>query len=164
MFENRDLIDIHGRVHGNLVSLLEQCRDLEPGEFVREQPGFGYPSVHLQLHHVIGAERYWICVLQGRIDADEDAPDSPDVPAMESFRTEISAATRRYLESATVEELNIAREAATWGGRTQTLVPAHVLLRTQMHAYHHMGQVAAMRRLMGKPVGGVDYPHGPSPL
>jgi len=33
-------------------------------------------------------------------------------------------------------------------------------MRTLTHFFHHQGQIAAMCRLLGKPVSGLDYPHG----
>jgi uncharacterized damage-inducible protein DinB len=69
------LLDLHERGHRNLAALLAHCRDLTADEADRELPGFGYPTVRLQLHHIVGAEKYWIGVLQGRIDADDDSPD-----------------------------------------------------------------------------------------
>jgi len=33
-----------------------------------------------------------------------------------------------------------------------------VFARTLVHIYHHMGQVAAMCRLLGKPTQGLDFP------
>jgi uncharacterized damage-inducible protein DinB len=46
----------------------------------------------------------------------------------------------------------------TWGDRTRELTPAHVFMRTLTHIYQHQGQIVAMCRLLGKPVGGLDYP------
>ena len=38
---------------------------LPPVALDQELEGFGYPSIRLQLHHVIGAEQYWVGVLRG---------------------------------------------------------------------------------------------------
>jgi uncharacterized damage-inducible protein DinB len=152
------LLDVHERAHRNLAALLVHCRALSADELNRELAGFGYPTVRLQIHHVIGAQKYWIGVLQGRIDAEEDDPKYPTVASLEAYREEVFAATEAYLRGATVDELNTPRPMMTWQGREQVLVPAHVVLRTLMHIYHHTGQVAAMCRLLGKPVEGLNYP------
>jgi uncharacterized damage-inducible protein DinB len=110
------------------------------------------------LHHGIGAEKYWVGVLQGRIAADEDAPDYPSVESLELYREMVAAATVTYVGDASQEELNTPRPMMTWGNRQQILVPAHVILRTTTHLYHHQGQIAAMCRLLGKPSSGWDYP------
>jgi uncharacterized damage-inducible protein DinB len=160
MHTSEALLDIHERAHRNLATLLEHCRQFSAEEIDRELPGFGYPTVRLQLHHEIGAEKYWIGVLEGRIDADEDAPDYPTIASLEVYRENVFATVEGYLHAATVEELNTARPMMTWRKQEQMLVPAHVILRTVMHLYHHQGQVVAMCRLLGRPGSGMDFPLG----
>ncbi|MDD5720155.1 MAG: DinB family protein [Candidatus Krumholzibacteria bacterium] len=92
------------------------------------------------------------------LDADDDDHEFPTVSALAALRATVFAATDAYLRGATPAELNTARPMLTWGGRTKVLIPAHVVLRTQTHLYHHQGQVTAMCRLLGKPCQGLDYP------
>ncbi len=82
MHTREALRDLHERAHRCLAELLVHCRGLSPEEL----DGFGYPTPRLQLHHEIGAERYWIGVLQGRIDADEDEDDYPTVASLEALQ------------------------------------------------------------------------------
>jgi uncharacterized protein YaiI (UPF0178 family)/uncharacterized damage-inducible protein DinB len=152
------LLDLHERAHRSLAALLTHCREFNSEEIDRELPGFGYPTVRLQLHHEIGAEKYWIGVLQGRIDAEEDAPDYPTIESLVAYRKQVFAVTEGYLRTASVEELNAPRPMMTWGNREKVLTPAHVFMRTMTHIYHHQGQVTAMCRLLGRPVNGLDYP------
>ena len=154
------LLELHERAHRNLAALLAHCRGLSAEEMNRELAGFGYPTVRLQLHHAIGAEKYWIGVLQGRMDADEDSPDYPTMSSLEVYREHVFTTTEAYLRPAAVEELNTARSMLTWGNKAQVLTPAHVFMRTVTHLYHHQGQVVAMCRLLGKPCAGLDYPLG----
>ncbi|MFH1143723.1 MAG: DinB family protein [Candidatus Eisenbacteria bacterium] len=158
MHTSAALLEFHERAHRNLAALLAHCRGLSSEEADREVPGFGYPSVRLQLHHGIGAEKYWIGVLQGRIDADDDAPDYPTIESLQAYRQRVFAATEGYLRAASLEELNTARPMMTWGGKERVLIPAHVFVRTLTHLYHHQGQVVAMCRLLGRPSTGLDYP------
>ena len=158
MYTPEALIDLHERGHRNLSNLLAHCRQLDTSELDREMPGFGYPTVRLQLHHAIGGERYWIGVLEGRIDADEDAPDYSTIEALERFQDAVIATTRAYLQGASEQELNTPRSMMTWGGTEDVFTPAHVFVRTFAHLYHHMGQVAAICRLLGKPCEGLDFP------
>ncbi|RPJ41675.1 MAG: hypothetical protein EHM19_11420, partial [Candidatus Latescibacterota bacterium] len=104
MHTRESLLDIHERAHRNLAALLAHCRGLDPGAIDREWPGFGYPTVRLQLHHAIGAEKYWIGVLEGRIDADDDSPDYPTVASLEAYRERVSAATAAHIRGASPEE------------------------------------------------------------
>ena len=120
--------------------------------------GIGYPSIRLQLHHEIAAEKYWLGVLQGRMDVDEDDPDYPTIESLEAYRQQVFSATEKYLQSASVDELNTPRRMITWGNKERILIPAQIVIRTQTHYYHHQGQIVAMCRLLGKPINGIDYP------
>jgi uncharacterized damage-inducible protein DinB len=159
MFNAKILSDIHHRSHQTLQMLMAHCRSLTPDELNREIEEYGDPTVQLQLHHVISAERYWIGVLEGRMDVDEDQAEYPTVEALEAFREEIFALGESYLKTASDEELSTPRSMMTWRNKERILVPAHVFLRTQMHLYHHHGKISAMCRRMGKPIApGMDYP------
>lgn len=70
------LLDLHERAHGSLKKLLAHCRQFSAEELDRELTGFGYPSVRRQLHHAIGGEEYWIGVLEGRLQVDDNDLDS----------------------------------------------------------------------------------------
>lgn len=158
MFNSSALLDMHERSHLNLKALLAHCEQLDPEELNVELEGFGYPSVRLQLHHAIGAQKYWIGVLEGRVDVEDDDPLYPTVSHLEDLRQEVYVLTQGYLRDATEGELNTPRSMMTWGQREKTLVPAQVFLRTLTHYYHHQGQVLAMCRLLDKPCHGFDYP------
>ena len=152
------LLDIHERTHRNVRSLIEHCRQLTAEELRREMEGFGYPAVRLQIHHAIGAEKYWVSVLENQMNADESEADFQNVDTLERFRAAVFKATERYLRGRSEDALNTAQTMTTWGNRERLLIPAEVILRTQVHYYHHQGQVLAMCRLMGKPGAGLDYP------
>jgi len=161
MFTGESLIEFHKRAHQSLQKLLEHCSQFSTDELNRGLDGFGYPTIRLQLHHGISAEKYWLGVLQGRIDVDENDSDYPTTESLEAYRQQVFAATEDYLRSALVEELNTARPMMTWGNKEKVLIPAHVFIRTQTHLYQHQGQIAAMCRLLGKPTApGMDYPIG----
>jgi uncharacterized damage-inducible protein DinB len=155
---SNSLLDIHERTHRNVRGLIEHCKSLTAEELSQEMEGFGYPSVRLQIHHAIGAEKYWVSVLEGHMDADEDESDYQNVDTLERFRQNVFNATERYLRGGTEKELNTQKTMTTWGDRQRLLIPAEVILRTQVHYYHHQGQVLAMCRLLGRPGAGLDYP------
>lgn len=141
-----------------MKKLLEHCRQLSAEELNREIVGFGYPTVRLQLHHEIAAEKYWIGVLQGRMDVDDNDSDYPTIESLDTYRQQVFSVTAEYLRAASVEELNTARSMKTWGNKERILTPAHVIIRTLTHLYHHQGQIVAMCSLLGKPAPGMDYP------
>ncbi|MEE8106035.1 MAG: DinB family protein [Planctomycetota bacterium] len=153
------LLDFHERCHRSLQRYLEHCRVLSDEELDRELEGFGYPTARLQLHHVIGAERYWVSVLRGEMDASEDEADAASIDALERFRQSVFEMTRSWLGETPEEKLIAARTVTTFGGHERSLAPVHVILRTQTHLFHHMGQIAAMCRLLGHPIPeGMDFP------
>jgi uncharacterized damage-inducible protein DinB len=153
------LIDLHERTHRSLCGLLDHCAGLSEKQLAVELGGFGYPSIRLQLHHVIGAEQYWVGVLRGLMLTDEDEADYASLDALRAFRERVADATIAYLRSTSDEELNTPREVTTWGDRRVTLAPAHAFLRTQTHVFQHKGQIAAMARLLGHPIpAGLDLP------
>lgn len=152
------LLDLVIRAHGSLAALLDHCRTLDPADLERELDGFGYASVRLQLHHVIGAQEYWLGVLQGQVDPDFDDGAYPDIDALEAWRQRTADLAVGFLRGTDTATLNAPVDRETWGGRVRTLVPAQVILRTITHVFHHQGQVAAMCRLLGRPVEGLDWP------
>ncbi|HEU4394358.1 MAG TPA: hypothetical protein VFS92_02260, partial [Planctomycetota bacterium] len=105
MYTAEALADIHERSHRSLAKLIAHCGALDAPAIDRTLDGFGYPTVRLQLHHVIGAERYWLGVLHGRVLEEEDDAKFPTIAALEAFRVGAAAATRDYLAGASPAEL-----------------------------------------------------------
>ena len=155
----RDLLaDLHERAHRGLRLLMDHCESMNAADLAAEFDGFGYPTILRQLHHIIGAERYWISVLNLRTDASEDEADHADMQAIRRFHEQTLAGTREYLGAMADDSLDRAVECLDWRGQTCHLTPSRVLLRTQTHLYHHHGQVSAMCRLAGNPVPpGFDF-------
>lgn len=153
------LTDTHSRCHQSLAKLIDHCAGFSNDELARELDGFGYPCIRLQLHHVIGAEQYWVGVLRGLMLVDELEQDYASIDALRAFRQRVAGITVEYLNNADEGELNTPRPMTTFGGHERELVPAHIILRTQTHIFQHQGQVAAMSRLLGKPIPpGLDFP------
>lgn len=159
MYSAAALLDVHTRSHRSLVKLLDHCDAFSDVELARELEGFGCPSIAHQLHHGIGAERYWVSVVNGQMRVDEDPANMASISALRAFRETVAGATAEYLRGASDAELNTPRTMMTWGEHERELVPAHVIMRTQTHIFQHQGQIAAMCRLLGKPIPpGLDFP------
>lgn len=155
------LRDIHERTHRSLRKLLDHCAGFSDEELRRKLEGFGYETILLQLHHMIGAEQYWIGVCRGEMLVDENEADFASIDALRAFRERVASATSEYLADASDEGLNTPREMTTWGDKVVELAPAYPVLRTQTHVFQHQGQVAAMARLLGRPIpAGLDFPIG----
>ncbi len=152
-------LDIHERTHRSLRGLLDHCAGFSEEELSREFEGFGYPSIRRHLHHMIGAEQYWVGVLRDLMLTEEVEADVESMEALRAFHDRVAEATTAYLRSASDAELSTARTMTTWGDKQVELVPAHVLLRTQTHIYDHKGQIAVMARRLGRPIpAGLDFP------
>ena len=158
MYTTKALLDMHERSHRSLQKLLEHCRQFKEEKLNSELAGFGSPTIRLQFHHGIGAEEYWIGVLQGRVFADDNDAAYPNIDSLEVYRRRVYRVTDNYLITTPGGELNKARKMMTWGNKEKILIPALVYLRTLTHLYHHQGQILAMCRLLGKPAGGMDFP------
>jgi uncharacterized damage-inducible protein DinB len=158
MYTAEALADVHERGQRSLRKLLKHCRRFSAEELNQESPGFGYPSIRLQLHHVIAAEEYWVGVLRGSFDVEDKEAEYATVSSLEAYRKHVVAVTDGYLSTASLEELNTARPMLTWQGRERILLPAHVIMRIVTHLYQHQGQVLAMCRLMNNPAEGMDFP------
>ncbi len=156
------LREFHARTHRSLQQLMIHCRELDDGDLNCELEDFAYPTVRLQLHHEIGAEKYWIGVLNGVVEADFDTDATPDIASLETYRVEVAAAMEAYLRNVDPEILDQPRTMATWGGRDQELVPTWVVMRVLTHYFNHQGQIQAMLRRLGKPApAGLDFPLEP---
>jgi uncharacterized damage-inducible protein DinB len=159
VYTSEALLDLETRAHWTLKRLLEHCAGFAVEDLDRELPGFGYPTVRRQVIHVLGAQHYWMGVIRGVVDAEDRDDRYPTVPSIEAWRAEVEAAATAYLGSASTEELNTPRAMTVWGGGQHVLAPARVVVRTLTHIYQHEGQVAAMCRLLGRPLpAGLDFP------
>lgn len=159
MFTAEGLLEFARRAHQSFDKLLQHCCSLSSDELNRELQGFGYSSVKLQLHHALAAQKYWIGVLRGRMDVDLDPDAQFKMDDMIAYRDSVRHSLEQYLSTASTEELMTARRMITWGNVEKVLIPAHVVIRTLTHLFQHQGQVVAMCRLLGKPIGpGMDYP------
>ena len=151
--------DMHVRAHRSMERLIRHCGQLTTDELNREIIGFGYPTVRLQLEHMVGAEEYWVRVIRGRFDENEADGEFPTLAAIESYRLRVAEETDEFLRSSTDEDLNEPREMLTWPKKLRTLTPAHIIVRTLTHIYQHQGQVLAMCRIIDRPApAGLDFP------
>lgn len=161
MYTAAALLDIHSRAERNFGKLIAYCRTLPAESLSTRLPGFGFPTIMLQLEHTIGAEWYWQTVITTGYNEEVTMPDLPDLDAMEDFRQRISVITHDYLSQASDSELNTLREMVSDPGETRLLRPADVILRIVTHIYNHLGQILAMSRTLGHPNNDewdLDYP------
>src|SRR5689334_17598009 len=110
MYNARTLTDIHARSHESLRRLIASCGELTDEELRQHLPGFGFPTIMVQVEHTIGAELYWQRVVTIGYTEEAELPPLPDLAALEVFRAHTASVTRAYLDRATDVELNTPRE------------------------------------------------------
>ena len=160
MYTAQMLLDVHSRAHESLRRLILFCGALTDDEWRRPVAGFGWPTVHQQIEHTIGAEVYWQTVVTKGYTEEAILPKLSDVAAIEVFRQQTAFVTRSYLERVSEAELNARRPMISDPGQARVLRPADVIMRVVTHIFTHQGQVLAMCRTMGKPnvTHDLDYP------
>ena len=149
MYTTAALLDIHRRTHDSIQGVLDALGALPPEEMTKEVAGFSYPTLATQVHHYLGAERYWFSVLSGDLNLDDDADQHGTVEALRGMREQVAETTRAMVAGWSDEEASAPRTITKWNGETAEVVPAHVLLRTQTHVYQHHGEIASMLRQLG---------------
>jgi uncharacterized damage-inducible protein DinB len=159
MFSREALQEAMRRTDAGTQWLLEHCRQLSAEELHRRLPGFGFPTVQLQLYHIMQAEEFWIDVLSRRPERPDRSGEVLTVEALEAHRRQTAAATQAYL--AGLDDAALAESSLYDIDDVQeAFVPELVLLRLVTHPFHHRGQLAAMLRLLGYPVpqDKLDFP------
>ena len=161
MYTAAALLDIHERTHISMRRLLDHLDGLPEAALETPLEGFSYPTLLAQVHHVLAAERYWMGVLEGRIRVDDDLAAHATVASLRALEGEVGEATRALLASLSDEEARSPRRVTKWNGVEMDVAPAHVLLRTQTHAFQHQGEIATMLRQLGHGFPAMlDFPLG----
>jgi uncharacterized damage-inducible protein DinB len=146
----------HGWTHASLSLLLDHLSTIPPGDYTKELPGFGCPTVHRQVVHLFNCEGFWIHVLQGLPYQDRDPADCPVVADARLLQQEVSRQTIAYLSGLSDQQLHADTELRFPDGDAAIRTPALVLHHVFTHAFHHKGQIVAMCRALGHPAPDTD--------
>jgi uncharacterized damage-inducible protein DinB len=146
----------HGWTHASLSLLLEHLSTLSEGDYTKELPGFGSPTVRRQVVHLINCESFWIHALQGLPFQDRDPANCPAVADAKLLQHEVRRQTLAYLSGLSDQQLNADTELHFPDGDIAIRTPALVLHHVLTHAFHHKGQIVAMCRLLGHPAPDTD--------
>ncbi len=159
MYTTDAIGDQQRRCHWSLCALMSHCESLTENELHQTHELFGGSTVQMELHHIIGAQRYWLSVIDGPVNADDDEANFPTIESLCMFRDDVHARAIGLIESMGDVALNASRPMTTFGGGVHELAPAHIIVRTQTHQYQHAGKITAMCAAMGKPAPPkLDYP------
>lgn len=156
MFSKDGLRAFHRWTHESLHLVFEHAAALPPGTITEKIPGFGRNTVRDQLVHILSTEANWIAGIQNQSLPKLTASDYATVASLLVGRRRVSDATLRYIDLLSETELNttLTELPKEWMGPPRS--PAFIILHVLTHAFHHKGQVTAMFRLLGRPIGDTD--------
>ena len=156
MFTCDGIRKFHHWTHSCLTLLLDHLGTISPGDYAKELPGFGSPSLRQQVVHIFNCEGFWVHTLQGLPFRDRTPAGCVTVADARALQQEVSVQTLAYLSALTDEQLNADRELRFPDGDVAVRTPALVLHHVLTHAFHHKGQIVAMCRLLGHPAPDTD--------
>lgn len=156
MFSAEGLKLLHSAAHETLDLIFLHAAQMPGSLFTRQLDGFGRATVRNQLCHILNAESVWVCGLRNVPSIRVSEADFPDATSLLPIKREVMQRTTNYIDSLSPTEFNtdLVNVQANWIGPVRS--PAYVLLHVLTHAFHHKGQVAAMFRILGYPIGDTD--------
>lgn len=156
MFTVDGIRRFHRWTHASLALVLDHLVTIPQSNYVKELPGFGFPTLRGQITHVFNCEGFWIHMLQGVRFADENPADWPAAADARFLQSRVGANTLAYLSTLTDELLDANTELHFPDGDTAVRTPALVLHHVLTHAFHHKGQIVSMCRILGHPAPDTD--------
>ena len=146
----------HNWTHASLTLLLDHLSTIPAGDYAKEVPGFGFPTIRAQVVHILNCEGFWIHTLQTLPFVDQDPAARPTVSDARVLQREVSLNTVNYLSDLSEQHLNAETELHFSDGDTAVRTPALVLHHVLTHAFHHKGQIVSMCRILGYPAPDTD--------
>jgi uncharacterized damage-inducible protein DinB len=156
MFTVDGIRKFHSWTHASLSLLFGHLATLSGSDYTKELSGFGYPSVHAQVIHILGCEARWVRRLQVRPVGDWDPARWPSIPDARSLQRDVTTQTLAYFSGLTNHELNANTTLHFPDGSSAIRTPALVLHHVLTHAFHHKGQIVAMCRILSQPAPDTD--------
>jgi uncharacterized damage-inducible protein DinB len=146
----------HSWTHASLTLLLDHLSTMPATEYVKEVPGFGFPTIRAQVIHILNCEGLWIHTLQALPFVDQDPANLPTISDARRLQSEVSMGTLDYLSGLSEERLVAATEMHFPDGDIAVRTPALILHHVLTHAFHHKGQIVVMCRILGYPATDTD--------
>ena len=136
--------------------MLDHLSTIPASNYIKEVPGFGFPTLRQQVIHVFNCEGFWVHSIQGLRFSDRNPSDCPAVAEARLLQRETSEQTLAYLSGLTDEQLNSDTELRFPSGDIAARTPAFILHHVLTHGFHHKGQIVAMCRALGHPAPDTD--------
>ena len=146
----------HTWTHAGLNLLLDHLSTIPAGDYGKEIPNFGFPTLRNQVVHLFSTEESWVRVLQGLDYANRNPAEYLAVADAKLLQQEIIRSTQAYLSTLADQQLNTGTELHFSDGDSAVRTPALVLHHVLTHAFHHKGQIVAMCRVLGHPAPDTD--------
>jgi len=146
----------HDWTHASLTALLNHLSTIPDNAYAKEVPGFGFPTIHAQVIHVLNCEGFWIHTLQSISFVDQAPANWPTVSDARRLQIEVSMRVLDYLSRLSEQNLNAPTELHFPDGDVAVRTPALILHHVLTHAFHHKGQIVAMCRILGHPAPDTD--------
>ena len=156
MFTVAGIRKFHSWTHESLSLLLDHLSTVPAGDYAKDVPGFGFPTLRAQVVHILNCEGFWIQTLQAFPYEDQDPAGCPTVSDARVLQRKVSLKTLNYLSSISEQRLNAGTELYFSDGDTAVRTPALVLHHVLTHAFHHKGQIVSMCRILGHPAPDTD--------
>src|SRR5579872_6934654 len=119
----------HDWTHSSLTLLLNHLSTMPAAQYVKEVPGFGFPTIRAQVIHIFNCEGFWIHTLRAIPFRDEDPSLWPTVSDARRLQSEVSRTTLSYLSTLSEQALNAPMELHFSDGdvavHTCTHLPSH---------------------------------------
>ncbi|HYE72440.1 MAG TPA: DinB family protein [Blastocatellia bacterium] len=130
------------------VSLLKAIRQHEPAA--------QDPELRKLLHHIILANRFWLCLIRGLPFALEEESQVPDsLKAIAALYQETHAREVEWIAQA--QEAELARLVETPFIPGQSYTVAQALMQVCLHSHGHRAQCATRLRLLGGTPPNMDF-------
>lgn len=156
MFTLDGIRKFHHWTHSTLGLVLDHLATIPAGDYTKEVPGFGFPTLRHQVLHILNCEGFWVHNLQGLSYGDQAISECPSISDARAFEQEICEQTLAYLSRLSDQQLNADTELRFSDADHAVRTPALVLHHMLTHAFHHKGQIVAMCRLLGHPAPDTD--------
>ena len=156
MFTLEGVQKLHSWTHACLSVVLDHLFTIPEGDYVKELPIFGFPSLQKQMIHIFNCEGFWVHTMQGLQFVNRTPADCPSVADARGMQQQVSGQTLAYLSSLTNQQLNTDAQIRFPDGELAIRTPALVLHHVLTHAFHHKGQIVALCRELGYPAPHTD--------
>jgi uncharacterized damage-inducible protein DinB len=128
--------------------LLEFLLSVPQEAFVKPVPEAGGKSLRDHLVHLIGADEFWISLIQNRDYRSFEPAAYSTVEQVLPLIDEVSDRIDHVFSDGD-EEWFVREMTISHHGRTEKVIPAMVATHMLTHEFHHKGQIVMIARMLG---------------